>query len=196
MPRRGRREIILEAASRLFSTKGYHGTTIRDISDASGILSGSLYAHIKSKEDLLFEITNYGAEAFLTSLEPIVKGPGSAEEKLRRGLAAHIRVVADNLEAATVFFHEWQGLSDERRAMIQEKRDAYEALWARILEEGMVRGEFDLPDPKFARLLTLSAANWLYHWYRPEGPMQPEEVADRLATNLLSGLSKKEGGET
>lgn len=60
MSRIGRREKILEKASQLFRTKGYHGTTIRDISEASGILSGSLYAHIKSKEDLLFEITDRG----------------------------------------------------------------------------------------------------------------------------------------
>lgn len=194
MPRRGRKEQILAVACRLFSTKGYHATTIRDISEASGILSGSLYAHIKSKEDLLFEITNFGADAFLGSLRPIVNGTGTAEEKLRQGLTAHIRVVADNLEAATVFFHEWKALSKERRTIIQEKRDAYEALWAQILEEGITRGEFNPPDPKFARLLTLSAANWLYQWYRPEGPMDPEEVADRLAINILAGLSNKKGG--
>jgi len=74
MPRVGRKERILEVARRFFSTKGYHGTTIRDISEASGILSGSLYAHINSKEDLLFEITDRGAEAFLGSLAPLSRG--------------------------------------------------------------------------------------------------------------------------
>ena len=132
----------MEVARRFFSTKGYHGTTIRDISEASGILSGSLYAHINSKEDLLFEITDRGAEAFLGSLRPIVEGPGSPREKLRRGLTAHARVVADNLEGATVFFHEWKSLSKERREIIQRKRDEYESLWARIIDEGIEKGEF------------------------------------------------------
>lgn len=196
MPRGDRKERILDAARYFFSTKGYHGTTIRDISDACGILSGSLYAHINSKEDLLFEITNRGAEAFLGSLRPIVEGPGSPREKLRRGLEAHAKVVADNLEAATVFFHEWKSLSGERREIIQRKRDEYETLWSRILEEGVEKGEFHGHDPKFARLLLLSAANWMYQWYQPEGPLTPEEIADRFAAIILAGIAVKKEGET
>lgn len=196
MHRVKRKEQILQMACRFFSTKGYHGTTIRDISEASGILSGSLYAHIDSKEDLLFAITDRGAEAFLSSLRPIVGGPGSPREKLKRGLTAHARVVADNLEGATVFFHEWKSLSPERREIIQRKRDEYEALWARIFEEGVEKGEFRGQDPKFARLLLLSAANWLYQWYQPEGPLTPEEIADRFAAILLSGIAVQKEGES
>jgi TetR/AcrR family transcriptional regulator, cholesterol catabolism regulator len=196
MPRVKRKEQILEVACRFFSTKGYHGTTIRDISEASGILSGSLYAHIDSKEDLLFEITDRGAEAFLGSLRPIVEGPGSPREKLKRGLTAHARVVADNLEGATVFFHEWKSLSKERREIIQRKRDEYEALWASIFDEGVEKGEFHGKDPKFARLMLLSAANWLYQWYQPEGPLTPEEIAERFAEILLSGIAVNKEGES
>ncbi|MGI6125507.1 MAG: TetR/AcrR family transcriptional regulator [Planifilum sp.] len=196
MHRVKRKEQILQMACRFFSTKGYHGTTIRDISEASGILSGSLYAHIDSKEDLLFAITDRGAEAFLSSLRPIVGGPGSPREKLKRGPTAHARVVADNMEGATVFFHEWKSLSPERREIIQRKRDEYEALWARIFEEGVEKGEFRGQDPKFARLLLLSAANWLYQWYQPEGPLTPEEIADRFAAILLSGIAVHKEGES
>lgn len=191
----GRREKIMEKASQLFRTKGYHGTTIRDISEASGILSGSLYAHIKSKEDLLFEITDRGAELFLRSLRPVVMSDDDPVVKLRKGLVAHIRVITDNLEAATVFFHEWKALTEKRRRIIQEKRDEYEAMWSTLLAEGVKGGRFRLADEKFARLLILSVANGLYQWYNPKGDLSPEEVADRFTTILLSGFIGGEGGE-
>jgi AcrR family transcriptional regulator len=188
MARVGRREEILAIACRLFSQKGYHGTTIRDISEACGILSGSLYAHINSKEDLLFELTNRGAEAFLKSLEPIVESKKAASQKLREAVRAHMHVIEENLEAATVFFHEWKALTGDRYVQIQEKRDRYERLWASILEEGIKTGEFKKLDEKLARLLVLSVANWVYQWYRPEGRLKADEIADRFVEMILTGF--------
>jgi AcrR family transcriptional regulator len=195
MPRTGRKEEILEHASRLFRTKGYHGTTIRDISDASGMLSGSLYAHIQSKEDLLYEITNRGAERFLSSLAPIVAGDDPPEEKVRLALTAHIQVIVDHLEAATVFFHEWKALSKERRLLIQAKRDQYEQMWAQLLAEGERQGRFQMPDAKSARLMLLSVANGVYQWYTPDGEWSAEQVAERFANLLLNGLLTGERSE-
>src|SRR5699024_6005312 len=118
------------------------------------------------------------------------------EVKLKKALVAHIRVITDNLEAATVFFHEWKSLTEERRRIIQGKRDEYESMWARLLAEGEEQGSFRLSDPKSARLLILSAANGMYQWYRPEGELSPEEVAERFTSILLSGLHGEERGET
>lgn len=195
MTRQERKEQILSTACWLFSRKGYHGTTIRDISDACGILSGSLYAHIRTKEDLLYEITNRGAESFLNSLRPIIEKDVSATEKLRQAVIAHIKVVEENLEAATVYFHEWKGLSKERFDEIQAKRDQYEKMWANIVSQGIKEGEFRQVDEKFVRLLLLSVGNWIYQWYRPEGELPPEKIADRFMDLLLFGLAnRKQGG--
>ncbi|MBX6353276.1 MAG: TetR family transcriptional regulator [Thermoflavifilum sp.] len=189
MPRPSQKEQILAAARHLFSRKGYHGTTIREIADEAGLLSGSLYAHIQSKEDLLFEIADEGAQAFLAAAADMERQPGSALDRMRYGLRAHVRVVAEHLEASKVFFHEWRALSDDRRTIIQAKRDAYEACWARLLDEGMRDGSLRADDPKFARILLLSAANWVYQWYRPDGALTPEEIADRFWRLLLYGLA-------
>ncbi len=193
---RGRKQEILKAASLLFREKGYHGTTIRDIAERSGLLSGSLYAYIRTKEDLLFEITDEVADHFIRSLTAVVSLPVPPEEKFRRGLAAHIAVVADHLDAATVFSHEWKALSSERRAAIQAKRDAYEQLWNQILQEGITAGVF-AEAGSLARTVILSVANWLYQWYDPNGALSPEPLAERLADILLAGLrtrSDDEGG--
>jgi len=184
----------VEAAVALFSRQGYHGTTVRDIAEESGMLSGSLYAHISTKEDLLFDIVLGAADQFMAALRPIVDGEGTAAAKLRRAMAAHLRVVADSLPAATVFLHEWKALSPERRAVVAERRAAYEALFADIILRGAATGEFAVADPKFARLLVLSAVNWLYEWYDPAGPLPPEAVADKFADLLLTGLTRRGGG--
>jgi AcrR family transcriptional regulator len=193
LPRQGRRENVLEAAVALFSRKGYHGTTVREIGDEAGMLSGSLYAHITSKEELLYEVVLAAAEQFLAAIKPIAEGPGPAGEKLRQAMRAHLLVVAGNLEAATVFTNEWQALSPARQAVYLEKRNAYEALLAGIIRQGIDSGEFRHLDEKFARLLVLSAVNWLYAWYNPHGPLGPEVVADNFADLILQGFSNGGG---
>ncbi|MCL6600024.1 MAG: TetR/AcrR family transcriptional regulator [Alicyclobacillus macrosporangiidus] len=189
MPRPSQKDQILAAARRLFSSKGYNGTTIREIADEAGVLSGSLYAHIQSKEDLLFEIADEGARAFLSAAATVDRMPGAASERIREGLRAHVRVVADHLEASKVFFHEWHALSEQRRSVIQAKRDAYESYWDRWIAAGIAEGHLRGEDPKFARLLILSVANWVYQWYRPDGPLTPEEIADRFWRLLMNGLA-------
>jgi TetR/AcrR family transcriptional regulator, cholesterol catabolism regulator len=183
--RRGR---ILDEAARLFGRRGYHATSMREIADATGILPGSLYAHIASKEDLLYEIVLRAATEFLDALEVLRSEVVAPEARLRRAMRAHVGVVAENLDGAWVFHHEWKALTGERHQEIRRLRRRYERLWDDIVGE--------LPgatDPRFARLLVLSAANWTYTWYRPEGPLSPEEVADRFTDLLLAGLGSKEG---
>jgi AcrR family transcriptional regulator len=178
---------ILDEAARLFGRRGYHATTMRDIGEATGLLAGSLYAHIASKEQLLYEVVVQAAAQFLGAVEPMRAELVAPEERLRKAMRAHVRVVADNLDKAWVFHHEWKSLTDERRADVRRLRRRYEDMWDDIVR--------DLPgaeDPRFARLLVLSAANWTYTWYRPAGPLSPEEVADRFTDLLLAGLGTKE----
>lgn len=93
------------------------------------------------------------------------------------------------------FFHEWKALSNDRRAIIQSKRDTYESMWNRLLEEGVRQGELSCRDLKFTRLLILSAGNWLYQWYRPDGGLHPEEIAERFMEVILQGIAAKGGGD-
>jgi AcrR family transcriptional regulator len=188
----GRREMMLDAAAELFSRRGYHGTSIRDIAAATGILPGSLYAHIQGKEDLLYDIVVRAAEQFLTGARMVVEGPGSPEEKLRKAMSSHVGVVAHARDEARVFLEEWQALNEPRRSEVRELRDAYEALWDGLIREGIEGGRLRDVDPTLARLLVLSAANWTYTWYDPAGPLTPDEIADRFTDLLLDGLAVKE----
>ncbi len=184
-----RREFILERAAELFSERGYHASTMRDIAEAIGIRAPSLYAHIAGKEDLLYGIVTEVATQFLTSLEGVRGSTASPPTKLRDAMRAHVSVVADNLQGARVFHHEGRALSEPRRSEVQALRDRYEALWDEVIAE--LRPE----DLRFARLLALSAANWTYVWYDPEGPLSPEEVADGFTDLLLRGLGRRRSGK-
>lgn len=188
-PARTRREQIHEVASRLFSERGYHGASMRDLAAELGMQGGSLYAHISGKEALLIEIVEQAARQFEAALMDLQTDPRPADERLREAMARHLTVVAGNLESATVFFHEWKHLSPDAYARVTAWRDTTEAFYRGLVAQGMREGVFraDL-DVKMTANLILSAVNWAYTWYRPGGRLSPREVADRYSGLLLDGL--------
>ena len=185
-----RKEQVLRTAERLFAQRGFHATSIRDIADALNLKGGSLYAHIESKEDLLWEIVSSAADRFFAAVEPIARADLVTVEKIRRIIGAHVGVITSNLDAAAVFTNEWRNLGDERRAAFAARRDEYEGLLRDMIRACIEEGTFAAVDHKCATLLILSSMNWIYQWYRPDGPMTPEEIARKLTDLLFSGLRR------
>src|SRR5438034_2355998 len=120
-----RRSELTRQAARLFAQKGYHGTSIGDLAQAMGVQKASLYAHIESKQDLLYETLRDGAAAFHGALDAIPEDL-PATEKIRLALRAHLRIVAEQLDVATVFVREWRYLEGERRDEVLDERRRYE----------------------------------------------------------------------
>jgi TetR/AcrR family transcriptional regulator, cholesterol catabolism regulator len=181
-----RREELSRQAARLFAEKGYHGTSVGDLADALGVQKGSLYAHIEGKEDLLYETMRSGAAAFHAGLDGIPERL-PAIEKLRLALRAHLRVVADQLDVATVFVQEWKYLEGSRLEEIVSERRRYEQRIRALFREGREQSELrtDL-DENAAALLFLSAANWAYTWLRKGS--DTDALADRFNVLLLDGM--------
>jgi TetR/AcrR family transcriptional regulator, cholesterol catabolism regulator len=180
-----RRTELTREAARLFAERGYHGTSIGDIAKALGVQKGSLYAHIESKQDLLYEAMREGAEAFHDALDTVPELPAS--ERIRLALRAHLRVVAEQLDVATVFVREWRYLEGERAAEFLAERRRYEERFRALFRDGRERGELrtDL-DEQAAALLVLSAANWAYTWLPPGA--DTDELADRFYAILADGI--------
>jgi TetR/AcrR family transcriptional regulator, cholesterol catabolism regulator len=181
-----RRQELSRQAARLFAQKGYHGTSIGDLAEALGVQKGSLYAHIEGKEDLLYETMHAGAAAFHQGLDAIPE-QSVATEKIRLAMRSHLRVVADQLEVATVFVQEWKYLEGEHRDEIVAERRRYEERIRDLFREGREQSELrtDLDDG-IAALLFLSAANWAYTWLRPGA--DTDALADRLYGILMDGI--------
>ena len=181
-----RRNELTRQAARLFAEKGYHGTSIGDLAEAMGVQKGSLYAHIDSKADLLWDVARDGAAAFHVALDA-VEDTLPATEKIRLALRAHLRVVAEQLDVATVFIREWRYLEGERREEFIAERRRYEERFRSLFREGREHGELraDLDDAT-ATLLALSAANWAYTWIRSD--TDTDELGDRFYAFLLDGM--------
>ncbi len=186
---KSRREQIYEVASRLFSERGYHATSMRDLASELGMQGGSLYAHISGKDELLVEIVNHAARQFDAALLPLRDAPLAPEDKLREAMRRHLTVVSENLESATVFFHEWQHLAPEAYQRVTDWRDTIDAFYRDLIREGVQKGAFkpDL-DIKMTAYLVLSSINWTYSWYRAGGPLTAPQIADQFADMLLGGL--------
>ena len=181
-----RRQELSRQAARLFAEKGYHGTSIGDLAEAMGVQKGSLYAHIQSKQDLLYETMREGAAAFHAGLDAI-PDELAVTEKIRLALRSHLRAVADQLDVATVFVREWRYLEGDRRGEIVAERRRYEDRIRAFFREGRDLGELrtDLDDST-AALLVLSAANWAYTWLQPG--RDTDELADRFYRLLVDGM--------
>src|SRR5881409_1929084 len=181
-----RRDDLTRIAARLFAEQGYHGTSTADLAEAMGVQKGSLYAHMESKADLLWEVAREGAEAFQAALDA-VPDDGPVVERIRAALRGHLRVVAEQLDIATVFVREWRYLEGERRATFVAERRRYEERFRALFREGRERGDLrtDLDDGA-AALLALSSANWAYTWLRPGAATS--ELADRFTAVLLDGM--------
>ena len=177
---------MLRQAARLFAEKGYHGTSTGDLAQAMGVQKGSLYAHIQSKADLLWEVASEGAAAFHSALDT-VPDDAAPIEKIRLALRGHLRVVAEQLDVATVFIREWRYLEGERRDAFVAERRRYEERFRALFREGRDLGALrtDL-DEATTTLLALSAANWAYTWLRAGAGT--DSLADDFLAVLLDGV--------
>ena len=173
-------------AARLFAERGYHGTSIGDLAKTLGVQKGSLYAHIDSKQDLLYEAMREGANAFHAALDE-VSDDLPVLTRIRLALRAHLRVVAEQLDVATVFVREWRYLEGERATEFLADRRRYEERFRALFREGRELGELrtDLDDHA-AALLVLSAANWAYTWLPPGA--DTDDLADRFLGILVEGV--------
>lgn len=185
-----RRQEILQAAGDLFSQKGYHATSMRDLAKAVRLEGGSLYAHIESKEELLFEIVNQAADAFTQMAEQIPEHL-PLEERFRLLVLGHLQVIVRQLPHATVFFHEWKFLSSVLQERILQRRDKYESYFRKLIQQGIEAKTFKVEDPSIAAVFMLSALNWTYHWYRPGGPLSLEQLAQQYHTLLWHSMLPK-----
>jgi AcrR family transcriptional regulator len=187
---RSPRAVILETATQLFGERGYNGASMRDIAKAVGILPGSLYAHISSKEAILLEIIESGVDRFLGAVERIDAMDVAPDERLRLAVREHLLIVAENPQRTHIVFHQWRFLGEDHRVRVLAKRAAYAEFYMRTLRAGMQTGIFS-PDiePKVAVFSVLGALNWTPEWLSANGPATPVQLADRIMENILHGLS-------
>lgn len=186
-----RRRAIEDVAAELFRSHGYAATSVRDIARALDIQGPSLYAHVASKEDVLWAIVDRTAARFEATAAAAATGrSGSTDAATRLSdlVRAHVRVITDDVGAAAVFVHEWRSLGELRRASILGRRDAYEARFRSVIAEGMATGTFVMTDAPLAAMTILSALNGIPGWYQGDGRLTPDRLADHFVDFVLRML--------
>ena len=186
-----RKDQIYEVAERLFSERGYHATTMREIARELGVEGGSLYSHISGKQDLLYAIVLRGSEQFLQAARDVLAMAGSAHVRLRELMRRHLAIMAESTPRAIVYFHEWHHLEPEFQATIRARRDEYESYVRQIVRAGVADGEFAPRDERLVGLHVLSLLNWTYQWYTPGGTWNAEQLADLFFDLLARGLEPR-----
>ena len=187
-----RRREIDEVASELFHANGYAATSVRDIARALDIQGASLYAHVASKEDVLWSIVDSTATTFERGAAAADADAATADpiDRLAALVEAHVETVTTDPERASVFVTEWRHLSPDRRAAIAARRDAYEARFRDTIRDGIAVGEFRQTDPDLAATFILTALNGIATWYRPDGRLTADRIADHYVDLALRSLSE------
>jgi TetR/AcrR family transcriptional regulator, cholesterol catabolism regulator len=186
-----RKNQLRKVAARLFRQHGYQATSVRDIAEAVGIQGGSLYAHLDKKDDLLWEIVNHSADRFFEALNPIVLSDHEILHRLRAAIVAHVGVITSDLDAAAVYSSEWRHLPPERREAVAGRRDEYEQMFRDMIRMAIRQGFIADTDESFAALFVLSALNWVYQWYHPDGRYSPEALGKLMADYIFDGLRRR-----
>jgi AcrR family transcriptional regulator len=189
---RARRREIDQVASELFHAHGYAATSVRDIARALDIQGASLYAHVASKEDVLFSIVDRAAAAFEAAAASAEAETSTADpvERLAALVEAHVDVVTSDPRRASVFVTEWRHLSADRRAAMAARRDGYERRFRGVIADGVAVGAFRSTDTAIAATFVLTALNGIATWYRPDGRLSADAVADQYVDLALRSLTE------
>ena len=187
-PKGAREDEILAAAGRIFREKGYHATSVRDIADAVGLLKGSLYHYIRSKDELLARLFEGLLEDTVRELEAIVAREVTVEARLGEMVRAYARAVMAHHDAVGLYLRDWRSLPPAHLASLASRRRRMRALFTEVIDDGVRAGRFATREPRIAALAILGGCNWIYEWYRPHGRLDAPAIADELAERAVWSL--------
>jgi len=177
---------LLDTAARVFAEKGYHPTTMRDLARATGMSLAGMYYYVPSKDDLLYLIQERCFQEVLEGAEATLRDAGSPYERLQRFIRHHVTFFARHMPAMKVLSHEAGALDADRDAKI----DALKRRYVTILEGLLI--ELGLPPDtattRVAGFALFGMMNWIYTWYRLDGAVAPEGLADQIGSIFLNGV--------
>jgi AcrR family transcriptional regulator len=182
------RETILRAAAQIFQEKGYHAASMQDIAEAVDLQKGSLYHHVKGKQEILLALLDEALVMILARLEGAISPENPPSQNLKQLMRAYLGFLAENRSLSSVLLLEYRSLEAEYKDTHIPHRDRVEAIWIQVLEDGIKRGEFQVEKPGLASKALLGVLNWTITWYREDGPLTTNQIADQFTELFQKGL--------
>ena len=182
-----RKAELVRVAARLFRDHGYERTTVRDIGNAVGLQSGSLFYHFRTKEEILVAVMALGITDTTEQLASALAAARTPADRVRALGHVHLHsLLGDNQAALEVMLYEWRSVSDTYKPGLIVLRDRYESLWQQVLEEAVAQGAVRAQDPHLLRLMLLGALLWSVQWFKSDGGLSVTELAEETLTFFLS----------
>ncbi len=182
---------IVRAAAVCFGRVGYHATTLETIAARVGVSKVTLYRYVSSKEELLWRVFERTIEAFHGGLEAIVRQGLPPDETLRRIVRHQVRMLTTHLPFLAVFFSEESGLPAQLAQRVARTKREYDRTIEGVVRRGIRQGIVRDVNPILLVFAILGACNWLSKWYRPDGRLAPDRIADVFVTLLEEGYLKE-----
>jgi len=187
------RSDIIQAAAVIFREKGYHATSMQDIAAAVNLQKASLYHHVTSKQDILFTILEQTLDLLIADIQDVLTSSAPPQEKLRMAMKGYMeRLLSEDADLAAVLLLEHRSLEQELREKHIARRDRYEALWRQIVQEGVDQGVFHPVDVPITTFAILGVQNWMITWFRQNGRLKVDDVAEYFYQFFLQALTPVE----
>jgi AcrR family transcriptional regulator len=186
-------EFILRNAARIFAEKGYHSTSMRDISRETQVSLAGLYHYCRSKEELLYLIQDNCFRRVLERLEQRLEEAEGGIEKLRLVIENHLSFFAANMAEMKVLSHEADSLAGEMYEHVSGKKQQYTRLVRRILSEAQQQQQrpehtSQKMDLTVATYALFGMMNWIYNWYDPHGKLSVNDLVNNITRLFLNGF--------
>ena len=185
-----RLEEVLQSAANIFFAKGFHATSIEDVARDVGMLKGSLYYYIKSKDDLLFQLLLAGIEDGDSYIAQHIDPEGEPVEQLERAIRAQIDYIIQNKVPFGLFLHEFDSLSGKRQHKVISVMSRYNNRFVELVKRGQEQGKLMDGEPWLIVNGILGMCNWLYRWYDTDHVSSPEQVKQIFINTIFNGLRK------
>ena len=185
---KSKKQIIYEAAARLFRDKGYTATSMRDLAKAVDLKASSLYNHIRSKEEILQGICFENARRFLAGMNKVEAMPSSTPEKVKALIQLHISIATEDLTSVTAFNDEWRHLSEPMLSEFLQLRKDYERRFKIIIDKGIAEGDFRVLDSSILLYTLFSSIRWVYDWYKPNKSIDHDKLEVEISEFLMRGM--------
>ena len=185
-----KREAILQTAAQLFLEKGYGRTLMNDVADRLNITKPALYHYFGNKEEILLECYRWGTGLIEDKLNQIAAHGGTGLEKVEAFVYEYANLMTVNFGRCVMRLDETD-LSPTARVEVRDYKRKIDHRLRSFIQEGIADGSVTPCDPRMAAFSTAGAVNWICMWYKPEGPLTPEQIAAEFSRMLTHGLAAR-----
>jgi AcrR family transcriptional regulator len=182
------RDQILDSAAQVFCQKGYHGASMADIARAVGLQKATLYHHFGGKQEILSELLDKALSLVTEQMTQVILMDCPPEEKLHRAMRTYLKILCEQANLSSVLIMEYRSLDNDLYQRHIYNRDKFEKMWRDLIQEGVGVGKFQCESVSITVWAMLGVMNWTINWYRPDGKLSAESIADQFADLFMEGI--------